>query len=73
MRATLLPGHAQGRDQAQCSRIHLNETGDNLPAALGPFYQEVIQGIRVIDIENDPISEAVRQHGYFVATDRISD
>jgi hypothetical protein len=51
----------------------LNETGDNLPAALGPWYQEVIPGIRVIDVENDPISEAVRQHGYFVTTDRISD
>jgi hypothetical protein len=50
-----------------------NETGDNLPAALSPWYQEVIPGISVIDIENDPISEAVRQHGYFVATDRISD
>jgi hypothetical protein len=50
-----------------------NETGDNLPAALSPWYQEVIPGISVIDIENDPISEAVRQHGYFVAIDRISD
>jgi hypothetical protein len=51
----------------------LDETGDNLPAALGSWYQEVIPGISVIDIENDPISEAVRQHGYFVATDLISD
>ncbi len=38
----------------------LNETGDNLPAALGPWCQEVIPGIYVIDIENDPISESVR-------------
>jgi hypothetical protein len=51
----------------------LNEAGDNLPAALGPWDQEVIPGISVIDIENDPISEVVRQHGYFIATDRISD
>ena len=51
----------------------LSETGDNLPAALGPWHQEVIPEINVIGIENDPISEAVRQDGYFIVTDRDSD
>jgi hypothetical protein len=51
----------------------LSETGDNLPAALGPWHQEAIPGISVIGIDNDPISEAVRQDGYFIVTDRISD
>jgi hypothetical protein len=51
----------------------LNETGDNLPAALGPWYQEAIPGICVIDVENDPITEAVRRDGYFITTSRISD
>jgi hypothetical protein len=51
----------------------LSETGDNLPAALGPWYQEVIPGVYVIGIENDPISEAVHRDGYFIATDRIND
>jgi hypothetical protein len=51
----------------------LNETGDNLPATFGPWYQEAIPGIYVIDIENDPITEAVRRDGYFITTSRISD
>jgi hypothetical protein len=51
----------------------LNETGNDLPAALGPWYLETIPGVVVIDIENDPITEAVRRDGYFITTDRISD
>jgi hypothetical protein len=51
----------------------LNETGDNLPAALGPWYQESMPGVYVVGVENDPITEAVRQDGYCIAIDRISD
>jgi hypothetical protein len=51
----------------------LNETGNNLPAALGPWYLETIPGIVVTDIENDPITDAVLRDGYFITTDRTSD
>jgi hypothetical protein len=50
-----------------------NEAGDNLPASLGPWFQEVIPEISVTDTESDPITEAVRREGYFIATDRVSD
>jgi hypothetical protein len=51
----------------------LSETGENLPAALGPWCEEAISGVSVVDIANDPITEAVRRDGYFIATDLISD
>jgi hypothetical protein len=51
----------------------LSATGDNLPTSLGPWFQEVIPGMSVIDIETDPITEALRREGYFIATDRVSD
>jgi hypothetical protein len=50
-----------------------NATGENLPASLGPWSQEVIPEISVADIESDPITEVVRREGYFIATDRVSD
>ncbi len=52
-----------------CVAFTLNATGDNLPPSLGPWFQEVIPGMSVMDIESDPITEAVRREGYFIATE----
>jgi hypothetical protein len=46
-----------------------DETGSNLPAALGPWREEVEPGIIVIDTDDDPIAQAVRRDGFFVSTD----
>jgi hypothetical protein len=46
-----------------------DETGTNLPAALGPWREEVKPGIVVIDADDDPIAQAVRRDGFFVSTD----
>jgi hypothetical protein len=46
-----------------------DETGANLPAALGPWCEEADPGIVVIDTEDNPIAQAVRRDGFFVSTD----
>lgn len=51
----------------------LSATGENLPSSLGPWIEELLPGISVVDIDSDPITEVVRQEGYFIATDRVSD
>jgi hypothetical protein len=51
----------------------LSATGENLPISLGPWFEESIPGMSVADIDCDPITEAVRREGYFIATDRVSD
>jgi hypothetical protein len=46
-----------------------DETGTNLPVALGPWREEVEPGVVVIDTDDDPIVQAVRRDGFFVSTD----
>jgi hypothetical protein len=45
-----------------------DETGANLPTALGPWREEEEPGVVVIDIDDDPIAQAVRRDGFFVST-----
>jgi hypothetical protein len=45
-----------------------DETGSNLPGALGPWYPE-LSGIVVVDTDGDPISYIVCREGYCVLID----
>jgi hypothetical protein len=44
-----------------------DETGANLPAALGPWREEAEPGVVVIDTDGDLIALAVRRYGFFVS------
>ena len=44
-----------------------DETGANLPAALGPWCEEVQPGVAIVDRGDDPIAQVVRRDGFFIA------
>ncbi|HET6306326.1 MAG TPA: hypothetical protein VFG12_04025 [Rhodopila sp.] len=47
-----------------------DQAGANLPIELGPWHQEELSGVVIIDVGDDPIAEAVRHDGYCIVTDR---
>jgi hypothetical protein len=46
-----------------------DKTGANLPDEHGPWREEVVPGVVVIDTDDDPIAQAVRLDGFYVCTD----
>jgi hypothetical protein len=51
----------------------LDQTGGNLPDALGPWHEDTMPGVVVTDRDDDPISEAVRRDGFSVIDQSICD
>jgi hypothetical protein len=45
-----------------------DKTGANLPDALGPWCEEELPGVAIIDSGDDPIAQVVRRDGFFITT-----
>ena len=46
-----------------------DEAGANLPDGHGPWREEIIPGVVVLDTDDDSITQAVRRDGFCVFTD----
>jgi hypothetical protein len=45
-----------------------DETGANLPRALGPWREESESGVAVVERGDNPIAQVVERDGFFIST-----